>query len=88
MLVSTDFVSRSKKTTLNAAARLTFPQKLQVTPENFSVGHLVQELLLAEGAQVSARNVDAANLHLIDVEFLHHPHGPVDHLVGRPRNGI
>lgn len=67
---------------------LTFAQELEVTPENFSVGHLVQELLLAEGAQVSARDVDAPDLHLVDVEFLHHPHCPVDHLVGRPCDGI
>ena len=59
----------------------TFPQKLQVAPEDLSAGNLLEEVLVGEGAQVPPRDVDRPDLHLVDVELLHHPHGPVDDLV-------
>ncbi|KAG7215782.1 hypothetical protein INR49_021905 [Caranx melampygus] len=62
--------------------------EFQVTPEYLSVGHFLEELLLAESAKLSTWDVDAAYLHLVNVELLHHPHSPVDHLVSRPQNRI
>lgn len=67
---------------------LTFAQQLQVTPQYFSIGHLQEELVLAERTEVSPGDVNAAYFHLVDIKLFHHPHGPVDHLVGWPEDGI
>jgi len=59
-----------------------------VTPQYLSVGHFLKELILAETAEVSAWDVNAADFHLIDVKLLHDPHSPVDHLISRPEQGV
>ena len=66
----------------------TFAQQLQVAPEDLSARNLLEEVLVGEGAQLPPRDVDRPDLHLINVELLHHPHGPVDDLVRRPQHGI
>lgn len=52
-----------------------------MAPQDLSVGHFLKKLLLVEAAEVSAWDVNAADLHLLYVELLHDPHGPVDHLI-------
>lgn len=59
-----------------------------MTPQYFSIGHFLKELFLAERTELSTRNVNAAYFHLIDVELLHYPHGPVNHLVSCPEQRI
>lgn len=59
-----------------------------MAPQDLSVGHFLEKLVLAEAAEVSARDVNAADLHLVNVELLHDPHSPVDHLIRGPERGV
>lgn len=59
-----------------------------MTPENLSIRYFLKELLLAERTEVFSLDVNAAYLHLINVELLHYPHSPVDYLISRPQHGV
>lgn len=59
-----------------------------MTPEDFSIGHFLKELFLAECTELSTWDVNAAYFHLINIEFLHYPHSPVDHLVSCPEHRV
>lgn len=59
-----------------------------MTPKDLSIGHFLKELFLAKPAEIPAWDVNAAYFHLINVELLHHPHCPVDHLVSTPEHGV
>lgn len=59
-----------------------------MAPQDLSIGHSLKKLLLAEGTQLTTRDVDASHLNLLNVELLHHPYCPVDHLICRPLHGV
>lgn len=67
---------------------LTFAQQLKMAPQDLSVRHPLEEFVLVEGTQLATWNVDAAHLHLFNVEFFHHPYCPVDHLIRGPLHWV
>lgn len=80
--------SRKKSKKKTKPSCHTLSKKLQVAPEDFSPWNPLEEIFLAEVAQVPPRNAECVQVDVSHAELLHHPHHPVEHLVCRPLNWV
>lgn len=77
--------TKKKKQTTNCH---TLSKKFQVAPEDFSPWDTLEEIFLAEVAEVPPRNAECIEVDVSHAELLHHPHHPVEHLVCWPLNWV